>query len=121
MISLGTAEAIALNSLQRYRAILSLCDTANTSVALRGGGQRVSLCWCGCSGVARSACSDQIFTSQRHQRQPQICHKRHTTIGTKLFYLFTSFMCFVFRNIRLFIRVLYGFMSEFVAEAGSFW
>ncbi|CAB3243885.1 unnamed protein product [Arctia plantaginis] len=35
------------------------------------------------SWVARyTACSDQIFTSQRHQRQPQIRHKRHTRIGS---------------------------------------
>ncbi|CAH2075144.1 unnamed protein product, partial [Iphiclides podalirius] len=35
------------------------------------------------SWVARyTACSDQIFTSQRQQRQPQTRHKRHTGIGS---------------------------------------
>ncbi|CAG5035832.1 unnamed protein product [Parnassius apollo] len=35
------------------------------------------------SWVARyTACSDQIFTSQRQQRQPQTRHKRHTRIGS---------------------------------------
>ncbi|CAK1553499.1 unnamed protein product [Leptosia nina] len=51
----------------------------------RGTGQQdavVRLCWCGCSWVARyTACSDQIYTPQRHQRQPQTRHKRHTRIG----------------------------------------
>lgn len=65
----------------------------------------VRLMWCGCSWVARyTACADQIFTSHGHQRQPTICHKRHTRIGTQL-YLFPSYV-FVFRTApRLFTRI----------------
>lgn len=61
----------------------------------------VRLCWCGCSWVARyTACSDQIFTSQRHQRQPQTRHKRHAGIGTKLYFYFLIFYVFCVRTVR---------------------